>query len=80
MKLCGTLNKVGGIILGKHRQFDDQGTGKTPVDILLEVMGSRNIPILADVDCCHTVPMLTLPIGGTVHLDASRQQITLLQV
>lgn len=80
LKLSGILNKVGGIILGKHRQFDDQETGKAPVDILLEVMGSRNIPILADVDCCHTVPMLTLPIGGTVHLDASRQQITLLQV
>ena len=78
LKFRGILDKVGGNILGKHRKFDDQGTGWTPADILLEVMGQRNIPILADVDCCHTVPMLTLPIGGTVHMDATQQEIALL--
>ena len=78
LKLCGILDKVGGIILGKHRKFDDQGTGWTPADILLEVMGQRDIPVLADVDCCHTVPMLTLPIGGTIHMNSTKQEITLL--
>lgn len=80
LKLCGILDRAGGILLGKHRKFDDQGTGRHPADILLEVLGSREIPILADVDCCHTVPMLTLPIGGKIFLDAGKQELRLLSV
>ena len=80
LKICGVFDKVSGILLGKHRQFDDQGTGRTPADILLEVLDGQKIPILADIDCCHTLPMMTLPIGGTVHFDADRQTIQVLHV
>lgn len=79
LKLRGVLDKAGGILLGKHRQFDDQGTGKAWADILLEVLDGRQVPILADVDCCHTVPMLTLPIGGKVRLDAGRRSVAVLK-
>ncbi len=79
LKISGVFDRAGGVILGKHRRFDDQGTGRTPADILLEVLDGRDLPILADVDCCHTVPMLTLPIGGRVRLDAGRQEITVLK-
>ncbi len=79
LKLAGVLDKVGGIILGKHECFDDGGTGRRPYEILLEVMGETRIPILAEFDCCHTHPMLTLPIGCEVWLDAGRQTVTLLE-
>lgn len=72
--LGGNLNTISGIILGKHRKFDDQGTAKIPADILLEVLSGKKIPVLADVDCCHTIPMVTLPIGGKVRLDAEKQE------
>lgn len=78
LKLAGVFDKVGGILLGKHEKFDDNGTGKLPYQILLEVLGTPQIPILADFDCCHTHPMLTLPIGCTVLLDAENTQLTLL--
>lgn len=78
LNIAGVFDKVGGIILGKHRQFDDQGTGRTPAEILLEVLDGRRMPILAEVDCSHTLPMMTLPIGGKVCLDASEHRITLL--
>ena len=78
MDICGVFDKISGIILGKHRKFDDQGTGRTQVDILLEVLHGRALPILAEVDCCHTIPMLTLPLGGRVRMDATRREITLL--
>lgn len=79
LKLCGVFDLAGGIVLGKHRQFDDQGTGKNWADILQEVLGKRELPILADVDCCHTIPMMTLPIGGRVYLDSEKQEITILK-
>lgn len=79
LKLAGVLDKVGGIILGKHEQFDDNGTGKQPYEILLEVLNGRQFPILADFDCCHTHPMFTLPIGCQVKLNATDQEVTLLE-
>ena len=40
-------------------------------------MGPVAFPVLAEFDCCHTHPMLTLPIGSTVTLDADEQQATI---
>ena len=80
LKTCGVFDKVSGILLGKHRRFDAQGTGRTSADILLEVLDGQKIPILADIDCCHTLPMMTLPIGGTVHFDADQQTISVLHI
>lgn len=79
LKLAGVFERAGGIILGKHELFDDNGTGRKPYEILLEVMGESSIPILADFDCCHTHPMLTMPIGCQVALDAGRKQVVLME-
>lgn len=79
LKLAGVFGRIGGIILGKHEKFDDNGTGRKPYEILLEVLGQPKFPILADFDCCHTHPMLTLPIGCQVELDADSKSVTLLE-
>lgn len=79
LKLAGVFDRVSGIILGKYEQFDDRGTGRKPYEILLEILGSSTVPILADFDCCHTHPMLTMPIGCEISLDATNQQVQLLQ-
>ena len=42
-------------------------------------MGGVRIPILADFDCCHSHPMLTMPIGCEVTLDATRRQVLLME-
>ncbi|PJG57559.1 S66 family peptidase [Aeromonas cavernicola] len=78
LKLCGVFEQIGGLILGKHELFNDQGSGKRPLDILLEVVGEPIFPILAEFDCAHTHPMLTLPIGIEVSLDLDSQHLTLL--
>ena len=79
LKLSGVLDKVSGIILGKHELFKDQGTGRKPYEIFMEVFGDRDIPILAEFDSCHCHPMLTLPIGVRVRLDATEKKLTLLE-
>lgn len=79
LKLAGVLDRVSGIILGKHEKFDDNGTGRKPYEILQEVMGETEIPILAEFDCCHTHPMFTLPIGCQVKLDAEKKRVSLLE-
>lgn len=79
LKINGIFEKVSGIILGKHEQFNDNGTGRKPYEILLEVLGNNKIPFIADFDCCHTHPMLTLPIGIEIEMDAENKAISIVQ-
>lgn len=79
LKLAGVLDRVGGIVLGKHECFDDNGSGRKPHEILQEVLQNSGIPLLAEFDCCHTHPMLTLPIGCQVELNATERRLTLLE-
>lgn len=75
LKLSGVFDKVAGIILGKHEQFDDLGTNRKPYEVLLEVLQNQNIPFIADFDSCHTHPMLTVPLGIQVELDATNKSV-----
>ena len=78
LKINGVFDKVSGIILGKHELFDDMKTGRKPYEILLEVLDDTKVPFLADFDCCHTHPMITLPIGCTVKLDATNKKVSII--
>ncbi|MGL5766545.1 MAG: S66 family peptidase, partial [Sarcina sp.] len=79
LKLSGVFEKIGGIILGKHELFDDKGTNRKPYEVLLEVLGNLQIPFLAEFDCCHTHPMMTLPIGSIIELNAIKQTVKILE-
>ncbi len=79
LKVNGVFEKISGIILGKHELFDDRGTGRRPHEILMEVMGNTKIPFIADFDCCHTHPMLTMPIGATIELDATNGNVSIIE-
>lgn len=78
LKVNGVFDKISGIILGKHELFDDLGTGRRPYEILLEILGNKKLPFLADFDCCHTHPMMTIPIGCQIELDATNKKVTIL--
>lgn len=78
LKCNKVFDRIGGLILGKHEGFDDKGTNRRPYEVLEEVLGEYDFPFLAEVDCCHTHPMFTMPIGGTVTMDATNKKISLL--
>ncbi|MBJ7608555.1 MAG: LD-carboxypeptidase [Candidatus Dormibacteraeota bacterium] len=68
------FNKVTGLILGRP-------AGYTPADVRafedVIVMRTANsdIPVVANLDCGHTDPMLTLPFGTGVSLDSAINSI-----
>ena len=41
-------------------------------------MGDKKLPFLAEFDCCHTHPMITLPIGAEIELDATNKKVTII--
>ncbi|AKP67752.1 S66 family peptidase [Companilactobacillus ginsenosidimutans] len=75
LKNAGILNRVKGIVLGKHALFDNYGTGRKPIDILNEVLNDPDKPIIYDYDSCHTVPMMTTPLGAHAKIDAENMTI-----
>jgi len=79
LKVNGVFEKISGIILGKHELFDDSKTGRKPYEVLLEVLGERKLPFIADFDCSHTHPMLTLPIGCEIELNATDKKISIIE-
>lgn len=72
----GVFDQVKGIILGKHALFDDLKTQRRPIDILLEILGPRPIPVIYDYDSCHTVPMMTTPLGSYAKFNAKTMQVS----
>ncbi|WP_412989942.1 S66 peptidase family protein [Pediococcus siamensis] len=76
LKNAGIFDQVKGIVLGKHALFDDLKTGRQPLEILQEVLGNTSLPIIADYDSCHTIPMMTTPLGSWATFDATKMQVT----
>ena len=75
LKLNGIFDRVSAVLLGKHELFDDGGTGRAPIDVLREVLRDQEVPIVDGFDCCHTHPMLTMPLGVEVTVDFDREQV-----
>ena len=78
LKLCGVFDQIGGLLIGKHIDQDDEGSGLTDSDVFLEVAGQFDFPVLTEFDCSHASPMLTLPVGVPARLDADAQTLILL--
>lgn len=74
---AGIFERIGGLILGKHADYNDGKTGLKSWEVPLEIVGKYRFPILAEFDCCHTRPMLTMPIGATIHLNADAQTVSI---
>lgn len=78
LKVNKVFEKIGGLILGKHELFEDRGSKRKPYEILEEVIGEYSFPFLAEVDCSHTHPIFTMPIGSKIELDATNKSIKLI--
>ena len=76
---AGVFRRIAGLILGKCEGYRDTGTGLKSYEAPLEILGKYSFPILAEFDCGHTRPMLTLPLGASVRLDADARRVTLLE-
>lgn len=70
LKFTGAFDQIEGLIIGKPEFFNQEGAPFSYDDILLEVIGPRNYPIVSNFDCSHCVPMLCVPQLATVELKA----------
>ncbi|MBN3555672.1 LD-carboxypeptidase [Fictibacillus nanhaiensis] len=79
LKISGVFDKIAGLIIGKHEHFNHLNAPFSIEDLLFEIMGDTNIPVLTNVDIGHTFPSHVFPIGIKVKLDANQGTIEFLE-
>lgn len=70
----GVLKKVNGILFARPYQFVTSSLERTLDDILLFFGEKYDIPVIGNVDCGHTTPMATLPLGVNLEMNALLKQ------
>lgn len=60
LDLLGVFDQISGLIFGRIEFFQKLERDLSYYDLIAEIVGKRPYPIIAEFDCSHTVPMLTL--------------------
>ena len=80
LRLAGAFERIAGLIIGPINGISIlEGTTQTLREVVENVVGDRDIPILANVNCGHSGPNVPLPLGVRAALDADALTIELLE-
>ncbi|WP_328473509.1 LD-carboxypeptidase [Actinoplanes sp. NBC_00393] len=79
MRHSGILDRIAGMVVGVPRDIAGLEASPTLSEIVLDVLGERDIPVLGNVDFGHAGPNLPMPVGIRVGLDAEQRTLSLLE-
>ncbi len=73
LRQSGSLENIQGLLVGElvDMQDEDIPFGKTTDEIIMDVFGDMDIPIVSNVACGHGQYQMTLPIGHPCEIDAT---------
>jgi len=73
LKRSGSLDHIRGLVIGEMLEMGDSKTpfGKTTDEIVLDICGDLDIPIISNFPCGHGDYQATLPIGHEVEIHSS---------
>jgi muramoyltetrapeptide carboxypeptidase len=78
LRHAGILDRIAGMVVGVPDSIGDLDTWPLP-DIVLDVLGDRDIPVLGNLEFGHAGPNLPMPVGIRVALDAEQRTLALLE-
>lgn len=80
LERSGVFLKIRGIVFGRpSNSFVEDAPEQRSLKNLLENISNKyNIPILYNVDCGHTKPILTLPLGVEVEIDTIQNTLNII--
>ena len=80
LRLTGAFDRIAGLIIGPVDGISIlEGTEQTLREVVEDVVGDRDIPILANVNCGHSGPNVPLPLGVRAAIDADARTIELVE-
>ncbi len=75
----GVFEQIRGLVIGRPTGYSAEQTEQLWA-VVAERTAHSGVPVLGNVDCSHTDPMLTMPMGTNVVLDAGRCLFRALEV
>ena len=66
----GVFDKIAGLIISKSEVLNPQDAPFSYDDLIQEIVGKRDYPIISNFDCGHTVPMFTIAQMTQICIDA----------
>ncbi|MCC3764189.1 LD-carboxypeptidase [Glycomyces sp. TRM65418] len=83
LRMQGVFDRCGAMVVGIPSDIPDRdlpdGRLVGVKDIVLDVLGDYDVPVLAGVDFGHTGPNLPMPIGTLAAVDAGARELRLLE-
>ena len=78
LEQLGVFDVAAGLVVARPYGYSPEDA-ETLWEVVARRSGQAGIPVLGNVDCGHTDPMLTLPIGVDAELDAGARTLRLLE-
>jgi muramoyltetrapeptide carboxypeptidase len=80
LKLAGKLDHINGLLLGSFIDCEpDNASDYTARDVILDVVGDLQVPVLYNFPAGHGREIWALPFGIRVRMDADRRSLELLE-
>jgi muramoyltetrapeptide carboxypeptidase len=82
LRNAGKFRDCAGVVFGTFTDCNpkDAGSSLTIDEILADLTGDINRPVLSGLQCGHVLPTLCLPLGARVSLDADNAELKVLGV
>lgn len=78
LRTAGILDRIAGMIVGAGLDLTFvEGGPENLRDIVLEVLGDRDIPVIGNVELGHTGPNLPMPLGIRAAIDSDARTLSL---
>ena len=80
LRHAGVFDRIAGMVVGTPAEVTPADGGPDTLrEVVLDVIGSHEFPVLAHVDFGHTSPNLPMPIGVRAEMDAEALTLSLLE-
>jgi muramoyltetrapeptide carboxypeptidase len=80
LRSAGVFDRISGMVVGTPFEVEPtEGGPQTLREVVLDVLGERDIPVLGNVDVGHDPPNVPMPLGVRAQLDADATTLSLLE-
>jgi muramoyltetrapeptide carboxypeptidase len=79
LRTAGVFDRIGGMVVGAPATIEFADGPDTLREVVLDVLGDRDIPVLGNVEVGHSSPNIPLPLGVRAEVDADATTLSLLE-
>jgi muramoyltetrapeptide carboxypeptidase len=80
LRYSGVFDRIAGMVVGTPTDVEPTDGGPDTLrEVVLDVLGERDIPVLGNVDIGHNPPNVPMPLGVPAEVDADAVTLTLLE-